>query len=85
MEKINKKAWLERMGCFILILLFIAVCWLFLNWATSPEVWYEGEHDGDCEIMLYQQSDYENGECNCTARLIEAEKTKRSNPQQKKK
>jgi hypothetical protein len=70
------RAWLERMGCFVLILLFLAICWLFLEWATSPEVWYEGEHDGDCEIMLYQNNDYERGECNCKQRLIEAEKAR---------
>lgn len=70
----NRKVWLERMGCFVLIFLFLVIFWLFLNWAASPEVWYNGEHDSECEIMLYQKSDYENGECNCTARLIEAEK-----------
>lgn len=68
------KSWCERMGCFVLILMFLVICWLFLDWATSPEVWYEGEHDSECEIMLYQNSDYENGECHCKERLIAAEK-----------
>lgn len=68
------KVFLERMGCFLLILLFFVLCWAFLNWATSPEVWYEGEHDSECEIMLYQGNDYERGECNCTQRLVAAEK-----------
>lgn len=79
----DRKAWCDRMGCLVLIIMFLALCWLFLDWATSPEVWYDGEHDGDCEIMLYQQSDYENGECNCKERLIAADK-ERFNKQNKK-
>jgi len=37
-------------------------------WATSPEVWYAGQHDAKCEKTLRGEK------CHCYERLVAADK-----------
>ncbi len=57
---------------FLLVTLFIVVMSIIMGGciyhATSPEVWYAGKHDADCENTLYGEK------CHCYERFIEADK-----------
>lgn len=73
-EKVITAIWLV-IALLMVILLFRA--------CTSPEMWYAGEHDGQCEVML-NGGDYEKDDCGCYNRLIEADR-KRSEEIRKRK
>lgn len=66
---------------FVVLLL---LCVLFFRACTSPEMWYAGEHDKDCEVML-NGGDYEKDECGCYDRLIEADRKRREDLNKKNK
>jgi len=65
MKKINIKKFIVSTLVFIVVMALFAIGVLY---ALSPEVWYAGEHDSQCEGF-----DEEAGiSCHCYERLVKA-------------
>lgn len=68
-----RKKIIHYIGTTIGMIVFLVLCILFFRACTSPEMWYAGEHDSQCEVML-NGGDYERDDCGCYKRLLEADR-----------
>lgn len=66
MKKILKS---DTFLAFIASIIFSLIIFAALLWMTSPEVWYAGMHDSQCEGTMLDEGE----ECGCYGRFLARE------------
>ena len=69
----NKKQIITIIKTIVVVIITTIIFILLMKACTSPEMWYAGFHDKQCEIML-TGGDYEQDSCGCYERLLEADR-----------